>query len=346
MFSPTSMSNADADFTFEKGFGKMGIAPEETYYDPMRGVDKRTSMAKKLGYTTLTKGPSIGATSGGTSTMYSLMPPFLDPSIVDQTVRQTPLVKLLPRKAIRGRSYIYNLISAKGGAKWLPDDSPLSDQVDTRDDANVAMKYLYAIGRVTGPALASGEGYINLLAEDIRVKTASMNEALENEIINGNTSTDANGFNGFIQTISTNTTNNSSTYVTLAQMRADLATAFNANGMTNLIVTDMGTANYIKGLLMDYQRFVEYPREDMSFGIPGMFLFDGVPVVADRYSPTTSNSRRIFYLDTRYVFLAVLQDYTFEELAKTNDSSKYMIKFYGSLVMSFEGSCVMRYGIT
>ncbi|MFZ5988098.1 MAG: SU10 major capsid protein [Bacillota bacterium] len=342
-FGKMSLENSEADYAFEKSFGVAGIHSEELYYDPIRGIDKRAEIGKKM-MEVIQKAPSMSSTSGSTYTGYSMLPPFVDPSIVDKTVRETPLVRLLPRRAVRGRSYVYNIISAKAGASFLPEDAALSEQVDTRSTGTASMKFLYAVGRVTGIATAS-ETIINMMAEDIRVKTASMNEALENTIINGNATTYPNEFNGFVNAISTNTTNNSGSNITLAQMRTDINTSFEANGLIDLIVTDGYTLNYIKGLLMDYQRHIAPVPENMSFGIPDAFLFDGIMVIKDRYMPTTATSRRILYLDTRYIFLAVLQDYTYEELAKTNDSQKYMLKWYGTLVLTFESSSVMRYGL-
>ena len=339
-------SEQEADWKFQKVFGNAGVVPGQTYYDPVNKVDLRPQMYKALSEKGLiSKGPSIGHTSGGTYTSYGLMPSFLDPEIVDQTMYETPLVFWIKRKAVRGRSYVYNLISAKGGAQWLGDDAPLSSQVDTRTTTSVAMKFLYAVGRVTGPALAGGSGYINLLAEDLRVKTASMNEALENEIINGNTTTNALGFQGLIQSITTNTTNKAGAYVTLENMRTELATCYNARGKTDLILTDASTHNYAKGLLMDYQRFIERPAEGMPFGIPGSFIFDGVTVIRDQYMPTTASAKRMMFLDSRYLFLAVLQDITYEELAKNNDSSKFYVKWYGALCVTYEGCMSQIYGI-
>lgn len=340
-FGKCDIGNIDAGFMFDKSFGLMGVQEDQIYSDPLRGLDLKKEMSKNL----IAKAPSMNTTSGGTYTGYGLMPPFLDPAVVDRTVRQTPLVKLLPRRAVRGRSYVYNIMSAKGGAAFLSDDAVLSEQIDTRSTATVNMKYLYAVGRITGPAMASAEGFMNLMAEDIRVKTASMNEALEDEIINGNTSTNAFGFNGLIQLITTNTTDNSDTNVTLAQIREDYNTSFEANGTIDLSITDGYTHNYIKGLLMDFQRSIDKPGPDMQFGIPDSFMFDGVLFLRDRYMPTSAAARRIIHLDTRYVFLAVLRDYTFARLAETNDSGKYYIKWYGTLVNSFEEACVMRYGL-
>lgn len=333
---------AHARYLFDSVFGKAGIEPEQTYYDPMRGIDMRKEIGKAFMADAVQKGPSIGNATGGTVTVYGLMPSFIDPQVVDRTVRETPLAVLLPRRAVSGRSYVYNAITAKGGAAFLDDDAPLADQVDTRTAVSIQMKYLYAVGRVTGPALASGQALLNLMQEDIRVKTAPMLEALENEIVNGDVSSDANGFDGLRTSITTNSTSNAGAAITLAQIRTDMNTVFEANGMVDLVVTDGSTFNTIKGLLMDFQRNVERPSDRMDFGIPDAFMFDGALFIKDRYMPTTASSREILYLDTRYVFLAVLQDIVFEELAKNNDSSKYMLKWYGSLVVSAEGLMAKR----
>jgi HK97 family phage major capsid protein len=340
MFARQNLSNFEAESYFEKVFGAAGIANETIYYDPIRGIDKRVQIGKKL----VEKAPSMSTTSGGTYTGYSMLPPFVDPSIVDRTVRETPLVKLIARRAVRGRSYVYNILSSKAGAVFVAEDAALSESVDTRATGTASMSYLSIVGRVTGPTIAS-ETIIDLMAEDIRVKTASMNEALENQIINGNTTTDPLGFNGLLVAITTNTTNNSGANITLEQIRTDINTSFEANGLIDLAVTDGYTFNYIKGLLMDFQRNVERPSGAMDFGIPDAFTFDGVLFIKDRYMPTTAASRQIVFLDTRYLFLAVLQDYTYEELAKTNDSQKYYIKWYGTLVLNFEAAMVRRYGL-
>lgn len=344
VFAKTNMGDFDADNAFEKCFGAHGIMNGQTYYDPMRGLDMRKEIGKSFMQKMLNKDPSFSTTSGSTYTGYGLLPPWVDSSIVDRTVRETPLVRLLPRRAVRGRSIVYNILTTKAGADFLPEDNSLTDQVDTYSVGTATMSFLYAVGRVTGPAIAS-ETIINLMQEKIRVATASMNEALENEIINGSTSTDAYGFNGLLALVTTNTTNNAGAAITLDQVRSDLNTSFEANGIIDLVVTDGNTLNVLKGLLMDFQRNIERPSGSMDFGIPDAFVFDGVMFIKDRYMPTTAASRQMLFLDTRYIYLAVLQDYTFEELAKVADSQRFMIKWYGTIVNTFQAAMVRRYGI-
>ena len=164
-------------------------------------------------------------------------------------------------------------------------------------------------------------------------------------IINGDLTTNPEEPDGMIQLISTNSTSISAS-VTLVDIRAEIATTFNANGAVTLAVTDASTHNYIKNLLMDFQRQPAPPAEGLPFGIPGGFQFDELSFIKDRFMPTTSGSRRIMILDVRYIFMAVLQDVTYEELAKTNDSNKYMLKEYIAFVMTFEGSSAQITSIT
>lgn len=350
-FNTNDLGNAGAGYAFDSGFGKMGIIEGQTYFNPLNGVDMRKEMAKTY-QGAIQKAPSISHTTGGTVTAYGLMPSFFDPAVVDRTARATPLVRLLPRKAVRGRAYVYNALTAKAvpsagtaGEGFKGDDAALSEDVDTRTAVSTVMKFAYVVGRVTGPALASGEGFLSLLAEDIRVKSAALNEILENEIVNGNTSTNSLGFDGLRASISTNSTDNSGAAITLDQIRTDMNTVFEANGQVDLVVSDGSTHNTIKGLLQDFQRNVERPGPEMQFGIPDSFMFDGALFIKDRFMPTTAASREILYLDLRYVFLAVLQDVTFEELGKSNDSRKFMLKWYGSLIVSAEGLMAKRTGL-
>ena len=340
-------NDINAEVAFDSFFAKAGIGVDQEYYTGFNASESLTTAKESIVpmYKELIAkaSPSMDSSTGGTYTGYTIFPPFLDPIIVDRTIRQTPLVFMLPRRAVRGRSIVYSILSAKGGASFKLEDAPQNVDTNTRSTGTATIKFLYAVGRMTGVAIAS-QTIFNMQSEEIRVTTASMNEALENSIING-TSADANGFGGLIDAISTNTETNSGAEITLADIRDDLNTSFEANGMINLIVTDGRTHNYIKGLLQDYMRNTEQPTTDMKFGIPDAFYFDGVLFIRDRYMPTTAASRRVLYLDTRYIYLAVLQEMTMEELAKVNDSRKFMIKWYGTMVTTFESSSVMRYGL-
>jgi len=334
-----------AEAIFDKSFGG-AVADGETYLNPWNKIDKREEIGKRLLLNMQKAGPSIDTSTGGSGTAgTALIPVYVDPEIVDRTRYETPLRALIPRRAVRGKTYDYNRLTAKGGAHWRAEDAPLPEDVDTYSRGSVNLKWGYSVGRLSGPAIAAMRGFIDASALDLQVKTQALIELEEDTIINGDVSTYSTEFNGLIKSITTNTTDKSSAYPTLADIRAELATCYNAKGRITLAVTDAATHNYIKGLLMDFQRQPAPPAENLPFGIPGAFSFDGVNFIRSQFMPTTSGSRRILFLDPRYIFMAVLQDITFQELPSLNDSVKYMLKVYEALVVTFEGCMSQLYGI-
>lgn len=338
--------SVDAETSFKASFGD-AVRDRETYYDPWTKVDKRNTIGLHHieAYKALRKA-SITTTTGGAGTAgYALIPVYVDPAVVDRTRYETPVVELIPRRAIKGTTYDYNVITAKGGASWKVEDANLTEDVDTYDRVSVAIKYGYSVGRVTGPAIAGMAGFNDAMALDMITKAMALKELEEDTIINGDATTYPTEFNGLINSITTNTTNLSNTSVELTDIRAEFATTFNAKGRVNLCVTDASTHNYIKGLLMDFQRVVEPARESLPFGIPGAFVLDGVPFIRSQFMPTTTASRRILFLDTRYIFMAVLQDVTYQEIPSTSDSNRYMMKVYEALIVTFEGCMSQIYGI-
>lgn len=354
--------NVEGDPVFEQFFGAMGVKHSEVYYNPLKmnlaevgstagaaaKIDKRVDMGKQW----IAK-QSISTTTGGAGTAgYALIPVYVDPTIVDQTRYLTPLVELLPRRAVRGTTYEYNAITAKGGAKWLQEDASLLHDTDTYDRISTPIKYGYSVGRVTGQAIAGMRGYADAMQLDLSVKTQGLKELEEDTIINGDVDTYATEYNGIIQIITDDATayankvNMSSAYVTLEDIRTAIAYCFQDRGYITLGITDAFTHNYIKGLLMDFQRQPAPPAENLPFGLPGAFNFDGVDFIKSQFMPTTANGKYILLLDQRYWFMAVLQDVTYEELAKTNDSNKYMLKVYEALCCTYPGSSTFVYGIT
>lgn len=331
---------------FDRGFGgvvqvsKDNFGGESSlYYDPFNKMDKRPDICKGIMKKTLEiQKESIDTQTGGAGTAgTALIPVYVDPNIVNRTRRLTPMTELIMRRAVKGLTYDYVPLTAKAGAAWNFEDSSQPDQIDTYNRTSVGIKFLYAVGRVTGPSIAAMRGFIDPMQLDLAVKTESIKEAEEDMIINGDASTNPEEPDGLIILVTTNSTAVNGN-VTLVDIRAEIATTFNANGAVTLAVTDANTHNFIKSLLMDFQRQIAPPAEGLPFGIPGSFQFDELTFIKDRFMPTTSGSRRILILDMRWIFMAVLQDVTYEELAKTNDSNKYMLKEYIALINTFQAA--------
>lgn len=314
------------------------------YYNPFTKVDKRLAIAKK---TFELQKASIDTQTGGAGTAgTALVPVYPDPNVVNRTIRETPLRNMFPRRAVKGLTYDYIPLTAKGGAFWAAENGALGVVEDTYDRTSVPIKFLYAKGLISGPAIAAMAGFIDPTQLDLGVKTDSIYEAEEDAIINGDATTYPLEPNGLIQSITTNTTNRSGGLPTLPLIRAEFATTYNANGMVTVAVTDATTHNYIKGLLLDLQRQVTDPSEGiLGFGIPDAFDFDSVMFIRDKFMPTGASAKRILFLDMRYMFMAVLQDLTYEEKYTDQDGWVYLLKEYITPVFTFEASSSQMYGI-
>jgi len=356
--------------TFGKGFGQtnweqFGISPadatveaigqvyaggiDKSEYDYNRNLLKQINKEyheriEKIGTTTneTAVGTNYSTTSGNIPT---LIPLWLSPDIINLSQKDTPVYALLPKMAVKGKWFIWNKAQFNSNsAQFLAEDAALSENDDTYTQAQVQMKYCYAVGRVTGPMQVHTRGYIDMERQEILMKTRALLQKLEYTILNGDTGSDANEFDGFGKLITTNATTLNDSISISAIRNAILyakqgGTTFSetiGGGNPDLIITDLATYNDIKALLDPYQRYVN--TTNIAWGIE-TFTFDGIPVVASKFMTTTSGSKSLYVIDTSVVRLGVALDITFERLAKTNDSDKFMIKWYGALIVLNERYC-------
>ena len=354
--------NINAGSAYELSFGNM---PEGTVY--AGGVDTasykmndRREVLSKRQSQLIQKERTSSSSEYASGTLYSstsgnlpvLIPVYVDSAIINLVRKETPVYDLLPKRAVRGKTYDYNQLSTLNSASFLNEGAALNESDDSYTRQSVKIKLAYAIGQVTGFAQAATAGYIDMLRQEVQTHTRSLVQAIENKIFNGDETTNSEEFDGLIQLVTTNTTNKSSAALTLSDIRNSIrqsrAGSFSAGlavggGNPNMIVCDMATYDVIKGLMTSYLRYTP-PSTTIGFGIQ-TYEFEGIPVMYTKFLDTSSGSRRLFVLDTSVLFMAVLQDLTYQDLARTSDSNKFMLKWYGSLVLQAEQFCAMIYGI-
>jgi hypothetical protein len=275
-------------------------------------------------------------TGGAGTAGYALIPVYVDPDIIDRTRREIPFIEMLPRRATQGLTYDYNAITTLTNAVTLNEDASLDDLTDVYDRLSVNMTYIYSPGRVTGQTIAARKGYVDALNLDVQNRTIGMKRYEDSLCLQAAaTSPEMSSLNDLI---STNQTALSGA-LTISALRTEITQCKDAGGITNLIVLTNTLSDSLKGLMMDYQRWVDTTK--IAWGIETM-SFDGIPVIVDRYVP----SGYVYLLDMSVIFMAVLQDIVYEELAKTNDSVKFTLKAYEALVVRAEAFCSILTGCT
>jgi hypothetical protein len=319
------------------------------------------------------KGASLKAhstTSGGAGTAgYAMIPVYVDPKIVDTTRKYTPLVELIPRVTNMGITADYNTITAKGGAFTRAEDDALTETNTTYDRASTAIKYLYAVGRVTGQSQAAQPSYVlmgmspsggavgpfndanapNAMQQEVLVKARELRELEENLIINGNATTSGvagnpNGteYNGIIALMgSTNTVDKNTTALDLDDVNTAVQYAFNDGGKPNLGVASSAVFTDLLNLITQKIGYLQATTEvDWGFTAIRLNTMVGqIPVIPSMYLSNTTGSKALYFLDLSVVEMRVLQDMTFEKLAKTNDSRKFMMKIYEALIIRATSFC-------
>ena len=264
----------------------------------------------------------------------------------------------MPRVSNLGRTADFNQITAKGGAFFAAEDAALSENDDTFARQSVLIKYLYAVGRVTGQALAAQPGY-NLMGfnpttgefpgvgsfndqaapnanqQEILIKARSLRELEEDTILNGDTGSDVNEFDGVIVTMgSTNETAKAGTALALDDINAAVKLAYDDGGLPNIAICDSSTYTKLQSLINATIGFLQ-PATRTDFGFTSITyntMVGPIQIIPSRFLSTTAAAQSMWFLDLSVWEMRVLQDMTFERLAKTNDSDKFMIKMYEALI--------------
>lgn len=308
---------------------------------------------------------ALGPTAGGTGTAgYALVPIYVDPRIVDQSRKYTPLVEMIPRVTNQGLTADYNIITAKGAAYSANPDAPLPEADDTEDRQSTSIKFLYSVGRVLGPMQAAMPSYIlegfqptgagnvggsvfspagipNAKQYQVIMKARALKELEENLIINGDASTDATQFSGIVKLQSTTNQNDlGGAALAWDDVEDTVKMAFDDGGRPKLGICDSATMVDLRKLMIDTFRFTPdqlVAGASLPFGIPPQLVLQTmvgpIPVIPSMYLTNTSGAKQLYFLDTDFIEMRVLQDMTYEDLAKTNDSNKFMLKIYECLIM-------------
>lgn len=352
-----SMDNSGSKGAYQHSFG--ALKDQTPYVNGWNGIDYRPRLKELMSLGM----KALSSTAGGAGTAgYALVPIYVDPRIVDQTRKFTPLVELIPRVTNQGLTADYDIITAKGGGFTAAEDAALNETNDTYDRSSTAIKFLYAVGRVTGPVQSAMPSYIlegfqpsgsglgggnpfgsqgvpNAKQLEVVMKARSLRELEENLIINGDASTDATQFSGIVKLQSTtNVVDLNGAALTWDDIETAVRYAFDDGGRPKIAVASSAVVQDIRKIVVDT---FHYSPSDMNgnlpFGVSASLVLQTmvgpIPVIPSMYLSNTSGAKQIYFLDTDYIEMRVLQDMTYEDLAKTNDSQKFMLKIYECLIM-------------
>lgn len=339
---------------------------EGSAFPEMKGrvdIRPRINEAYKVGLKALL------TTAGGAGTAgQALIPVYVDTKIVDQSRKFTPWTEIIQRVTNLGITADYNIITDKEDGFAAVEDANLDDATDTEDRASENIKYLYSVGRVSGPMQAAqppyvlfgmqpqGSGLVNDAFSDINApngvqyeilkRSRALKELEETLLWNGNSTTssqtqNANGteFDGLISLQSTtNQTDKTGSVIAWGDVEKNAKEAFDDSGRPT--VGGCGSSVYIdlRTILIDTFRL---RPSDMGGGVTPSgiasrltleTMVGPIQLIPSQFLTNTSGSKQLWFLDLDVVESRVLLDQTYERLAKNNDSEKFMLKEYMTLI--------------
>lgn len=273
--------------------------------------------------TTIRKALTI-ASSGG-----YLIPEAVDGAIRDYAATQPVLYNVVNKVPWATNVYFIRRRETLPTATWSTDGGSLPARTQSgHNKVSKTVKYLYSTGEVTGPMQKAAGSLYNALADEVQAHSQAMVEKLSTDIATATGGSD--DISGIIDQIDTSDTMNwgSSGTGVVDKSAATLSLAMideaidAARGDVDLIVTSRRVRRKINALLQAQQQFVD--RTEVSAGFR-VLTYDGLPIVTDLHWETDTDILLIKRADAK---LLVHQDLTFEELAKTKDSTDFMIKGY------------------
>lgn len=363
------IGNIQAETAYMHSFGH--LKSNTRYHSPADKIDMRSEgylpEIYNRGKEAALKALNVSGMGAGT-TDKAIVPIYLDKDIVDTSRKYTPATEIIPRVSNMGITADYVTVS-KGGGFVAGEDSALAEVDNTYTRGSKAIKYLYAVGRVTGPTLAATPSFMvmgtqvsggtpegvfgsssapNATQLEVVLQTRAIKELEEDLIFNGDITSDANEFDGIVRLMSTtNAVVKGTTDLDLVDINTAVKNAFVDGGRPNVAFCDAATYTDVLNLL---QAKVGYLQSEKQFfwgctGVTLRTMVGEIPLIPSMFLSEASGSKSIYFLDLSVVELRVLQDLTYEKLAKTNDSDKFMLKEYCCLIIKNPSFCASVTGI-
>lgn len=361
-------------------FDKFGISHKTLYHQGFRAVckgiesredyindDLRSEMYKSV---CIHNFKSLNTDTGGAGTAGSaLIPVFVDSTLTDLSRKYTPLVELIPRVSNLGITADYNVITGKDDIAFTAaEGAALGDADADYDRRSKKVKYLYAVGSVTGQAQASIPNYSiigfnsmgagntmgnpfsdvqapNAMQLATLVAARALKEFEENLIINGNSTTsvgpgpDGTEFDGIIQQMgTTNQLDLVGGDLLFEHIDQIIETAYLNGGRPTLAVASAGVITRLRTLTLNVARIDPTTSAvNLVFGISPGFVYKSlvgdINIIPSQFLNNTSGQRSIYFLDMLHVEMRVLLDMVFQEKGVVIDGRQFFLKMYEVLLL-------------
>jgi hypothetical protein len=201
----------------------------------------------------------------------------------------------------------------------------------------VPLKSIYTRGEVSGQLIAASRTFIDVLEREIRNHTLGMISTMENTLVVGDSAVRPNEFDGIRKWV-TQTLNVQSTGASPADQPLVLSMLEELIDLPrfagpNVLFMNAATRRRLWSVLQPQVRFIGETEINGGFRVRA---YNDLPIIEVRPNTTDASAQldgEILAVNTDMMYVPVLQDMTYEELAHTRDSVDFIIKMYCGLIV-------------
>ena len=273
-------------------------------------------------------------TAEGTGT---IIPERLDPVLVEEADKLSPIRELIPRIGWSTNAYECNVRTVLPASEFYIETDDYSADNSTYERRAFIIKMLRSEGGVSSLLQSTAGDYINALQAEIDGALKSLIQAEESAILNASTSTAASNFDGLRKQI-TDEVDAGSASLTLDMLDDALQEIQESGGRPNLIIMSI-REQYELSRIMRGNMTYNWEKYETKAGTK-LVTYANIPIIPSLFMPTniasgdatpTNTDSEVLVLDTSQIVIPVVKDITFEEVPATTDGLAFRLKMYEGL---------------
>ena len=279
------------------------------------------------------------------STQASTTGDVLIPEVISAGIREyfesrTPVYNQIRKEQTDSNAFMYREQTSVPVASFGAELAALpAAQNATYVERAVPLKSMYTRGEVSGQLIAASRSFIDVLQREVRNHTIGMINTIETTLVVGDSAARPNEFDGLNKWI-TNTvwatsngaeTGGTAEPLTLAHLE-QLLDAPQYGGANFLFMNDV-TRRRLWSVLQPQIRFLGMTEIDGGFKVRS---YNDMPIIEVKPNSAAVGADLegvILAVNTDMVYMPILQDLTYEELAHTRDSVDFILKMYLGLIV-------------
>lgn len=265
----------------------------------------------------------------------------LVPEVVDAGIRmfvetRSPLWNIIRKFDFDGYAFAYReqngLPVASFGAELgaLP-----AAQNATYIERTVPIKSIYIRGELSGQVIEATRTLVNVLEREIENSAMGMVRTLEQKLIAGDSVAQPNEFDGLAKWITTTVDGTDTGGATggadgpLSLALLDVLLDAAPGGEPTHLIMSKAMRRKLWSILQPQVRYMDATEIEGGFRVP---TYGGLPII-DLFDNGAILADTILAPDMRLVYMPILKQLTYEELAHTRDSLDYVLKMYLTVVV-------------